>query len=260
VQGYEPKRRPTPGVTPELALAHLPLRQVCLLAVFDMLPGLQHASAARDHAVALAAGRETFDRYGLRPEGGLEGPARRFFRYYYVGANIGLADPFFGGDREPIWDAALIAAMESIRTSRSAPVEFHARLWRHILQEDRRWAAVRAYAMDQALLSFPPSASRAAIERYRRRLGALFTAAESVPALLAVWAIERNPRRLDDLARPELKAKHGLFEQRHMARFLGMTPNALTQSLKRLRRRLGEEMRVLWDIEKTDPTSEDPEP
>jgi hypothetical protein len=37
-----------------------------------------------------------------------------------------------------------------------------------------------------------------------------------------------------------------------MARFLGMTPNTLAQSLKRLRARLGEEMRTLWNIEKTD--------
>lgn len=259
MQGDESTRRPTRGVTPELALARLQLRQICLLAVFDMLPGLQHAGVAREHAVALAAGRAVFDRYGMRPEGGLEGPARRFLRYYYVAPNMGLAGPFFDGDCEPIWDAALIAAMESIRTGRPAQIEYHARLWRHVLEEDRRWAAVRAYALDQALLSFPPSAPRAAIDRYRHRVGALLTTAESVPALLAAWAIDRNPRRLDDLARPELKDKHGLLEQRHMARFLGMTPNALTQSLKRLRRRLGEEMRVLWDIEKTDPTSEDPE-
>jgi hypothetical protein len=93
----------------------------------------------------------------------------RPLRPYYVGANIGLADPFFGGDHQPIWDAALIAAMESIRTGRSAPVEFHARLWRHILREDRRWAAVRAYALDQALLSFPPSAYRRALHHSRER-------------------------------------------------------------------------------------------
>jgi hypothetical protein len=31
-----------------------------------------------------------------------------------------------------------------------------------------------------------------------------------------------------------------------------MTPNTLAQSLKRLRLRFGEEMRLLWQIEKTD--------
>ena len=76
--------------------------------------------------------------------------------------------------------------------------------------------------------------------------------AECVPALLATWAIERNPDRLRDLSRNDVKHKHGLFEQRHMAPFLGMAPNTLAQSLKRLRVRFGEEMRLLWQIERTD--------
>lgn len=43
------------------------------------------------------------------------------------------------------------------------------------------------------------------------------TSAECVPALLASWAIERLPRRLDGLATNEVKGKHGLLEQRDMA-------------------------------------------
>ena len=74
----------------------------------------------------------------------------------------------------------------------------------------------------------------------------------AIPALLAAWAIERNPDRLRDLSRNDVKDKHGLFEQRHMAPFLGMTPNTLAQSLKRLRLRIGEETRLLWQIETTD--------
>lgn len=68
---------------------------------------------------------------------------------------------------------------------------------------------------------------------------------------LAQWAIESHPRRLDELASAEVRHKHGLLEQRHMAVLLGMRPNTLAQSLRRLRARLGEEMRVLWDIERT---------
>lgn len=85
------------------------------------------------------------------------------------------------------------------------------------------------------------------------------TSAECVPALLASWAIERLPRRLDGLATNEVKGKHGLLEQRDMARFVGMRPNTLSQSLKRFRARLGEEMRVLWDIERTAAVDEDEE-
>jgi hypothetical protein len=36
-----------------------------------------------------------------------------------------------------------------------------------------------------------------------------------------------------------------------------MKPNTLAQSLKRFRARLGEEMRVLWNIEKTAAHDED---
>lgn len=38
-----------------------------------------------------------------------------------------------------------------------------------------------------------------------------------------------------------------------------MRPNTLSQSLKRFRARLGEEMRVLWDIERTAAVDEDEE-
>jgi hypothetical protein len=85
------------------------------------------------------------------------------------------------------------------------------------------------------------------------------TGTECVPALLAAWAIERHPRRLDELSTADVRHKHGLLEQRHMAAFLGMKPNTLAQSLKRFRARLGEEMRVIWDIERTTDNDEDEE-
>ena len=42
-----------------------------------------------------------------------------------------------------------------------------------------------------------------------------------------------------------------------MAALMGVKPNTLTQSLKRFRARLGEEMRVIWDIERTVANDED---
>jgi hypothetical protein len=152
---------------------------------------------------------------------------------------------------------AWIAAYDSVLSGASLRDEFHARLWDHICDEDRRALAARRYALDRGLHSFPPSADPLAVERYCRRIDTLMASAECVPALLATWAIERHPRRFDELSTAELKDKHGLFEQRHMARFMGMKSNTLAQSLKRFRARLGEEMRVLWNIDRTAESDED---
>jgi hypothetical protein len=244
-------------VAPELALAKLELRQICLLAAFDILGGTEQAAVADEYTEARAAGWTVIDAHATTHEHGLTRTARIFLACYFVAPNTGLAGPFFAGRRRPIWELALVAAAESIRSGRSARVELHARLWDHICDADHRRAATRAYIRDRALLSFPPSAGTDAIVRYCRRVETLLTTSESVPALLATWAIEQNPRRLDDLGRPDIRDKHGLLEQRAMAPFLGMAPNALSQSLKRLKARLGEEMRVLWDIERIEGTSED---
>jgi hypothetical protein len=163
-----------------------------------------------------------------------------------------VAGPFFAGESGPLKDAVLLAAREAIVSGVPARHDFHARLWDHICEPDRRAEAARFYVRHKPLHSFPPSAEREAIERYCGRIDALMATAECLPALLATWAIERNPDRLRDLSRNDVKDKRGLFEQRHMAPFLGMTPNTLAQSLKRLRLRFGEELRLLWQIEKTD--------
>lgn len=239
-------------VAPELAIAKLELRQISLLAAFEILTEGEQEQHRSEHAVALATGRDVIERHATTPDRDLPGIGRLFLNFTYVFPNLGLAEPFFGGDAQPIKDAALLAARESICSGVSARDEFHARLWDHICDDARRAEAARHYAKDKPLHSFPPSASPEAIERYCRRIDALIATAECVPALLAVWAIERNPDRLTDLSRSDVKDKHGLFEQRHMAPFLGMTPNTLAQSLKRLRARFGEEMRTLWNIEKTD--------
>jgi hypothetical protein len=254
-----PQRPLRDRVAPELAIAKLDLRQISLLAVFPLLSDAERQTLGREHRAAIAAGTDVIARTATTPDRALADIARLFFNFYYVFPNRGLAVPFFGGDARPIKDAALLAAHASITSGVSPRDEFHAHLWDLVCDEDRRAAAARRYARDQSLHSFPPSASPAAIERYCRRIDTLMTAAECVPALLATWAIESHPERLADLACTDLKDKHGLLEQRHMARFMGLRPNTLSQSLKRFRARLGEEMRLLWNIEKTAESDEDDE-
>jgi hypothetical protein len=256
------RRQPRPPgdrVAPELAIAKLDLRQISLLAMHAALDGSDRQAFAAEHRAALDAGETVLDRYATRSERSLAEVARMFFGFYFVFPNLGLAGPFFDDDTQPLRDTAWIAAYDSIRSGVCVRAEFHARLWDHICDEDRRARAARRYAHARSLHSFPPSADQLAIERYRRRIDTLMTSAECVPALLATWAIECHPRRLDDLATNDLKHKHGLLEQRHMAAFMGMKPNTLAQSLKRFRARLGEEMRVLWNIEKTAANDEDEE-
>ncbi len=254
------RRRQSPErVAPELAIARLDLRQISLLATFPMLTGAERLALGADHDAALAAGRAVLARHATRHDGEPGDVARLFFAFYYAFPNLGLVGPFFAGDTRPLKEMAWIAAYDSLRSGLDVRDEFHARLWDHICDEDRRARAARLYARDRALHSFPPSAGPEAVARYCRRVDTLMTSAECVPALLATWAIERHARRLDDLATTELKGKHGLLEQRDMARLMGMRPNTLAQALKRFRARLGEEMRVLWNIEKTAANDEDDE-
>jgi hypothetical protein len=244
-------------VAPELAIARLDLRQISLLAAYPVLSEPERETLAREHRDALGAAHDVLASRATRPDRDIPDIARLFFNFYFVFPNRGLVEPFFGGDATPLRDAVLVAAYSSITSGVSARDEFHAYLWELICDDERRALAARHYARDRSLLSFPPSASDEAVDRYRRRLGALMCTAECVPALLATWAIERNPDRMADLACADLRDKHGLLELRQMARLLGMKPNTLSQSLKRLRARLGEEMRVLWNIEKTAAIHED---
>lgn len=254
-----PALRTPERVAPELAIARLDLRQLCLLAVYPVLSEPEQQTLAREHGGAMTAAGDAIGRRAIRPDRSVPDVARLFFNLYYVFPNRGLVGPFFGGDVTPLKDAVLVAAYSSISSGVSVRDEFHAYLWELVCDEDRRALAVRHYARDKALLSFPSSASDEAVDRYRRRLATLMTTAECVPALLATWAIERNPDRTADLGCADLRDRHGLLELRHMARLMGMKPNTLSQSLKRFRARLGEEMRVLWNIEKTAATYEDDE-
>jgi hypothetical protein len=247
-----PTRRQTERVAPELAVAKLDLRDIALLAAYEILTEAEQHSYRVHYRRALASGERIVDEHATAPDRPLPEIARLFFSFTWVFPNLGLAGPFFAGEPGPLKDAVLLAAREAIVSGVPARHDFHARLWDHICDPDRRAEAARFYVRHKPLHSFPPSAQREAIERYCGRIDALMATAECVPALLATWAIERNPDRLRDLSRNDVKDKHGLFEQRHMARFLGMTPNTLAQSLKRLRLRFGEEMRLLWQIEKTD--------
>jgi len=247
-----PTRRQAERVAPELAVAKLDLRDLALLAAFEILTEAEQHTHLPDHRRALAAAERILAEHATAPDRPVPEIARLFFSFTWVFPNLGLAGPFFAGETGSLKDAVLLAAREAIVSGVSARHDFHARLWDHICEPDRRAEAARFYVRHKPLHSFPPSAGREAIERYCGRIDALIATAECVPALLATWAIERNPDRLRDLSRNDVKDKHGLFEQRHMAPFLGMTPNTLAQSLKRLRLRFGEEMRSLWQIEMTD--------
>jgi hypothetical protein len=249
----ELREQRTPGerVAPELALGRLELRQISLLAAYPMLTGFERQTFGDEHDDAVAAADAVLARHATRSDRGVGDVARMFLGLYHVFPNLGLAGPFFDDDARPLKEAAWISAYDSVLSGVCVRAEFHARLWDHICDEDRRALAARRYALDRSLHSFPPSASAEAVARYCRRIDTLMTSAECVPALLATWAIEQHPRRLEDLSTTELRGKHGLLEQRDMARFMGMKPNTLAQSLKRFRARLGEEMRVLWNIEKT---------
>lgn len=248
---------PAERVPPERALGRLGLRQIALVALYDALDGPDRLRHAAEHRAATAGAAEVLARHATRHDRSPDEVARAWLGLYFVFPNLGLAGPFCGGDVQPLRDAAWLAAYDAIRSGVCLRAEYHARLWDLVSDEHHRARATQHYVRDRSLLSVPPSADRRTVERHHRRIDALLAGAECVPALLAVWAIERHPQRLDELATTEIRDKHGLLEQRHMAGFLGMKPNTLAQSLKRFRARLGEEMRVVWDIERTDDHDED---
>ena len=244
-------------VAPELAIAVLDLRQIGLVALYDGLDAADRLRFGAEHRAAEAEAAEVLRTAATRDARTPAEIARAFFGLYFVFPNLGLAGPFFGGDVRPLKETAWLAAYDAIRSGVSVRAEFHARLWDHVSDEDRRARAAGMYVRDQSLHSVPPSAPPLAVERHHRRIDALLTGAECVPALLAGWAIERHPGRFDELGTAEVRHKHGLLEQRHMAALMGMKPNTLAQALKRFRARLGEEMRVIWDIERTVANDED---
>jgi len=253
------RAQPPPGdrLPPELAITALDLRQLSLLAAYPLLTAVERQGLSGEHARAASAASAVLAQRATCTDRGPAEVARMFFGFYYVFPNLGLVGPFFDDDVRPLKEMVWIAAYDSLFSGVPVRHEFHARLWDHICDEDRRARAARRYAQDRSLHSYPPSADLHAVERYRRRIDALMTSAECVPALLATWAIESHPPRLDDLATSHLRGKHGLLELRDMARFMGVKPNTLSQSLRRFRARLGEEMRVLWDIERTAAADED---
>jgi hypothetical protein len=245
-------------VAPEQALAQLELRQIALVALYDALDGADRQRYAGEQRAARAAAHGALRaRATGRDDRSPAEVARAFFGLYFVFPNLGLAGPFFEGDVRPLRETAWVAAYDSIRSGVCPRAEFHARLWEHVCDEDRRARAAGLYVRDQALDSVPPSAGPRVVSDHRRRIDALLTGAECVPALLATWAIARHPQRHDELATAEVRTKHGLLEQRHIAALMGMRPNTLAQSLRRFRARLGEEMRLLWDIERTVVNDED---
>lgn len=250
---FDPREQRPGGdrVEPVLALAKLDLRQISVLAAQPLLSGAERQAFTDEHAAAVDAAEGVLDRHGTRPDRGVGDLARMFFGFYYAYPNLGLVGPFFDDDTRPLREMTLISAYDAVITGTCVRAVFHARLWDHICDEDRRAAAARRYAVDRSLHSFPPSATAAAVRRYCRRIDTLMASAECVPALLATWAIEQHTPRFEDLATADLKTRHGLLELRDMARFMGMRPNTLSQSLRRFRARLGEEMRLLWNLEKT---------
>ena len=143
--------------------------------------------------------------------------ARAFFGLYFVYPNLGLAGPFFDGDVRPLKEMAWLAAHDAIRSGVCVRAEFHARLWDHICDEDRRARAAGRYVQDRSLHSVPavgrpagrrtpPPAHRRPDDRRRVRAGAARRVGHRAP-----------PAPLDELSTADVRHKHGLLEQRHMA-------------------------------------------
>ena len=200
----------------------------------DVLDRQRHAGEHR----AAAAAADAPGRCATRDAQPVRRGGPRLLRLYFVYPNLGLAGPFFDGDVQPLKEMAWLGprrhpawAGRAGRVPRP-PVGPHLRRG----PQGPGGRALRAgplAALGPAVgrpadRRTPPPAHRRPDDRRRVR----------APALLA-WAIERHPRRLDELSTADVRHKHGLLEQRHMAAFLGMKPNTLAQSLKRFRARLG---------------------
>lgn len=151
-------REPRPAderTTPVLALARLELRQISLLAAYPLLTGTERQTFDDEHSRAVAEAELVLARYATRPDRGVGDLARMFFGFYFAYPNLGLVGPFFDDDTRPLREMAWMAAYDAVVTGACARACFHARLWDHICDEDRRAVAARRYAVDRSLHSFP---------------------------------------------------------------------------------------------------------
>jgi len=146
-----PTRRPTDRVAPELAVAKLDLRDIALLAAFEILTEAEQRTHGTQYERALAAGQQIIDEHATMPDRPLPEIARLFFSFTWVFPNLGLAGPFFAGDTRPLEDAVLLAAREAIVSGAPVRHDFHARLWDHMCEPDRRAGAARFYVRHKPL-------------------------------------------------------------------------------------------------------------
>jgi hypothetical protein len=153
-------------LAPELAVAKLGLRDIALLAAFEILTEAEQHAHLTHYRRALATGERVIDEHATAPDRPVPEITRLFFNFTSVFPNLGLAGPFFAGNTRPLKDAVLLAAREAIVSGVHARHDFHARLWDHICEPDRRVEATRFYVRHKPLHSFPPSAGREAVERY----------------------------------------------------------------------------------------------
>ena len=90
-----PTRRQTERVAPELAVAKLDLRDIALLAAFEILTEAEQHGYRVHYRRALAAGQRIVDEHATAPDRPLPEIARLFFSFTWVFPNLGLAGPFF---------------------------------------------------------------------------------------------------------------------------------------------------------------------
>jgi uncharacterized membrane protein len=124
-----PTRRQAERVAPELAVAKLDLRDLALLAAFEILTEAEQHTHLPDHRRALAAAERILAEHATAPDRPVPEIARLFFSFTWVFPNLGLAGPFFAGETGSLKDAVLLAAREAIVSGVSARHDFHARLW-----------------------------------------------------------------------------------------------------------------------------------
>lgn len=78
---------PGERVAPELAIARLDLRQLCLLAAHPMLTAVERQVVGGEHGEAVAAAEAVLARHATRPDRGVGDVARLFLAFYYVYPN-----------------------------------------------------------------------------------------------------------------------------------------------------------------------------
>jgi hypothetical protein len=116
-----PTRRQTERVAPELAVAKLELRDIALLAAYEILTEAEQRTYRVHYRRALAAGERIVDEHATTPDRPLPEIARLFFSFTWVFPNLGLAGPFFAGESGPLDDAVLLAARERVAPAAWCP-------------------------------------------------------------------------------------------------------------------------------------------